>query len=232
VDTNPETPPNVGGYLQTLAYFIFSSAIIFYFDIITPLGLTVWILYFIPLFLTLRIRWKFAPFAASGFFIILIGASFFISPRDVSVVYALANRIFFSLILIISSFFLWRYKANLEELVRSEDRYRTLTEWSPDSIIVYREGEILYFNPATLSLFGADNADELIGKDIIDLTVLKDKDRLKQRISQTMMGAPLLGCDLTLSRFDQAHVRVKVSGARVIWNGNPAIQFILKDITE
>ena len=35
-----------------------TTALVFYLDLITPLGLTVWILYFIPLYLTFYVRWS------------------------------------------------------------------------------------------------------------------------------------------------------------------------------
>jgi PAS domain-containing protein len=145
------------------------TVVIFYIDIITPLGLTVWVLYLIPLFLTLYIRWKYAPFAAAGVFIFLMGASFFLSPSDTPLLFAVLNRVFFSLVLFVTALFIWRFGQNVEELRLSEERYRYLTESSPDAKIVYSDGKILFTNPVGLRMFGASSPDELIGRDIADL---------------------------------------------------------------
>ena len=39
-------------FLRIVVYIILSTALIFVVDIITPLGVMIWILYLIPLFLT------------------------------------------------------------------------------------------------------------------------------------------------------------------------------------
>ena len=65
--------------LEVITYILISALLIFYLDIITPLGLVVWVLYFIPLFLTLFIKWKYASYVGAGIFIILIAISFFLS---------------------------------------------------------------------------------------------------------------------------------------------------------
>jgi hypothetical protein len=80
-----------------------TTALIFYLDLITPLCLTVWILYSIPLCLTFYARWSLAPFAATAVFIALIAATSVLSYRDVSLVYALLNRLFFTGMLMVSA---------------------------------------------------------------------------------------------------------------------------------
>jgi len=63
-------------------YIVISSAIIFFLDTVTPIGLAIWILYLFPLFLTVYISWKYAPFLAAGAFIILSFIDFFLSPSN------------------------------------------------------------------------------------------------------------------------------------------------------
>jgi hypothetical protein len=89
--------------LGVVTLIVVTTALIFYLDLITPLGLTVWILYFIPLYLTFYVRWSLAPFAATAVFIALIAATSVLSYRDVSLVYALLNRLFFTGMLIVSA---------------------------------------------------------------------------------------------------------------------------------
>ncbi len=109
------------------------------------------------------------PFYVTGIIIVLIAASFFLSPQDMSPLYALLNRVFFSCMLIASAFLIWNYKKSGENLKKSEKNYRILTEWSPDAVIVYRDGAIRYANRAFLHLFDRDPAGTPVGRDILDL---------------------------------------------------------------
>jgi PAS domain S-box-containing protein len=216
--------------LEIFTYFVISTTIIFYIDIITPLGLTAWILYFIPLILTLYIKWKYAPFLASGVFILLICISFFLSLRDTSLIFALLNRVFFSLMLIVSAFFIWSYKRKVDNIRMSEERYRYLTEWSPDAIVVYDDGKILYTNPAGLHLLGAGSKDDLIGTDIVELMNPDERDQVRQRIKQAMLGAWVQLPDTRVARLDGRDIRAETLFGGIIWDGRPAIQIILRAI--
>ncbi len=221
-----------GDLLRILTYIILSTAIIFYMDVITPLGLVVWILYLIPLFLTIYLVWKYAPFVATAVFILLIAASYFLSPRDTSALYAIFNRVFFSLMLIITSFFIWSYRQNVENLRLSEERYRYLTEWSPDAVIVYRDGKILYSNPAGVRLLGAKSVDELIGRDIIERLDPGERDLVGQRLTQAALGARMTLDEMHIHRMSGDDIRVKASLGKIIWDQETAVQIILHDIGE
>jgi hypothetical protein len=100
-------------FLRIVAYITIATIFIFVIDISTPLGVMIWILYLIPLFLTVYLSWKYAPMVMTGVFILLMVVSLFLSPRDISIEFALIDRIFFALVLIISSFFINDYISNV-----------------------------------------------------------------------------------------------------------------------
>ena len=218
--------------LEIVSYIIVSAMLIFYIDASTPLGLMVWILYFIPLFLTLYIRWKYAPFLATGMIIILIGASYFISPRDMSELFALINRVFFSLMLIVLSFFILSYNRNMETLWVNEERYRFMSECSPDAIIVYKEGKILYTNLSGQRLFSAERKEDLMGKDILDLFSPGERDTIRQKISQAIIGARLVLEKVRMLRLDGSDLLVQVSLGKIIWDKEPALLAIIRVATD
>lgn len=68
---------------------------------------------------------------------------------------------------------IWRtattLRASDEELLLSELRHRTLVEWSPEAISVYQDGTLSYVNSAAIRVFGAQSAQDLIGKPMLDL---------------------------------------------------------------
>jgi len=214
--------------LRTVARIFVLTVIIFYIDIITPLGLAVWVLYLIPLFLTLYIRWKYAPFAAAGVFILLMGTSFFLSPSDTPPLFAVLNRVFFSLVLFVTALFIWRFGQNVEELRLSEERYRYLTESSPDAKIVYSDGKILFTNPVGLRMFDVRSQDELIGKDIADLVDGSQKDLVSGKLKQAAMGVRIQVPGIRLARPDGHGVTVEMVLGGIIWDGKMAVQVILR----
>jgi PAS domain S-box-containing protein len=217
--------------LEILLYILISTAVVFYIDVITPLGLTVWILYFIPLFLTLYISRKYAPFLATAAFILLIALSFFLSPRDTSMAFALLNRVFFSVMLIVSAYFIWSYKRKVDTVRMSEERYRYLTEWSPDAIIVCADGKILYTNPAGLHLFGAVSKVDLEGKDIVDLVQPGERDQVRERMDQAILGGRVQLPGTRLTRLDGRETRAETLFGGIIWDGKPAVQIIFRAVT-
>ena len=165
----------------------------------------------------------------TGVFILLMAASLFLSPRDISIEYALLNRAFFAFILVISSIFIEEYVSNVEGLALSEERYRYLTECSPDGIIVYREGGIEYVNPAGMRLLGADRRETLIGRDIIDMIDPEQKALVRERVAQAALGARMVIDKVRLIGQDRNQITVGISLASVFWNKGKAVQIVMRN---
>ncbi len=209
--------------LRILALILVSLMIIFILDISTPLGLSAWILYFIPLFLTLSLEMKNGPFYVTGIGIVLITLSYFLSPQDMSPVYALLNRLFFSCMLVASASLIWNYKMSGENLKASEKNYRILTEWSPDAVLVYRDGAVRYANRAFLHLFDTDPAGPPVGRDILDLIQPERRDLVRERIRQASLGAQGEVSDVHLIRSAGRDIRLHMVFREVCWDGSPGV---------
>jgi PAS domain S-box-containing protein len=119
-----------------------------------------------------------------------------------------------------------------EALRESEERYRVLVEFSPNSICVHRDGRLLYVNPAGVRLFGAKNLDELAGRSVLDFIHPDSLPVVTERIRQVGAGetAPLIEEKfVTLN----GEVRdVEVTAIPIIYERAPASQVIIRDITE
>ncbi len=50
----------------------------------------------------------------------------------------------------------------------SEERYRALVEWLPVAMLVHRAGQVVFTNPAALTMLGARTAADLDGKPLTD----------------------------------------------------------------
>jgi PAS domain S-box-containing protein len=57
---------------------------------------------------------------------------------------------------------------DVTEQRQMEERWRSLVEQSPDSIVIHENGKITLANPAAVRLFGADTADTLRGRPILE----------------------------------------------------------------
>jgi PAS domain S-box-containing protein len=215
-------------FLRIVAYITLATALIFITDIITPLGVMIWILYLIPLFLTVYLSWKYAPLLMTGVFILLMATSLFLSPRDLPIEYALIDRAFFALILIIASFFITDYVANVEDIASSEERYRSLIEWLPEGIVVYREDGIAYINPAGSRLLGAERGEKLTGHDIIRMIDPDFQAIFRQRIDQATAGARMNLDNVRLIKNDMSAVTLDMFLGTVFWDNGTAVQIVMR----
>ena len=119
------------------------------------------------------------------------------------------------------------------DLRHSEDRYRTLVEWTPEPIAVHRGGKILYANPAALKMFGADSASGVIGTQMMDrvhpdfrqIVVARMKNFADHDLSSPMMLQKLL-------KLDGAVIDVEVQGTTISYDGEPALHVAMHDVTE
>jgi PAS domain S-box-containing protein len=214
--------------LEISALIVAITLLIFYIDVITPLGLTIWILYFVPLSSTIYLEWKYAPITGAVFAIILLAISFFFSPRDISEFFAIIDRIFFSAMLIVTAVLITRYNQSMEALIESEERYRTIAEWSPDAILVQRGKMILYANRAALSLFGANRNEDVLGRDIVLFVHSDERVTIRQKMDQALMGAKMQVPRIAFVRVDGKEFLADAWFGEIVWDGNPAVHIILR----
>jgi len=215
--------------LGVVTLIVVTTALVFYLDLITPLGLTVWILYFIPLYLTFYVRWRLAPFAATAVFIALIGATSVLSYRDVSLVYALLNRLFFTGMLIVSALFISNATRGLERLRTSEERHRVLFESSLDPILVSAGNRVLYANPAGERIF-ADAAHGLVGREFTDLVAPAERESICARLRQAAQGARMHLCDIGMTGVDGSSLRADAALSEIVWDGAPAVEIVIRPV--
>ena len=120
-----------------------------------------------------------------------------------------------------------------EELKESEERYRRLVEFSPDAIAVHSEGKIRYVNPAAITLLGASDALELIGKPFLDIIHPDYRDSVHQQIIAVMKedyALPLT--EQKFLRLDGSIVDVEVAALPIVYKEKSAMQLVVRDISE
>ena len=118
-------------------------------------------------------------------------------------------------------------------LRESEERYRHLVDLAPDAILVHQDGRYVYTNPAGVRLFGAASADDILGQKALDLVPEEEREIIASRMRDVLgekERTPL--ADFHIIRFDGTLMEVGVTGSKITFDGRPAIQIIVRDITE
>lgn len=118
-------------------------------------------------------------------------------------------------------------------LQESEERYRKLVEDSPDGIIVNRHGRILYVNTAAVHILGAMEKSELLQKNIYDLILPEQRETALNRSKKIIEDESSSSmAEFKFLRADNSVVEVEIRGTYLIYEGEPAIQSTIRDITE
>jgi len=128
---------------------------------------------------------------------------------------------------------LWLSARRQVALEFSERRYRSLLETAPDAVYLTREGHFIYLNPAALRLFGADNAEQLLGTPTLDRIHPDGHDsvraRRRQMVAEQRSAPPLAERFL---RLDGTVVDVEVTAALYPDDQGFCTQVIVRDISE
>lgn len=123
-----------------------------------------------------------------------------------------------------------RVEASLRE---SEERYRQLVELSPDAILVHKDGRILFVNGSALRMFGARAPEDLVGTAIWDRVPADFRETVRARVRQITeqhRNSSLL--EQQILRLDGTLIDVEVQGTPFIYQGQPAIQVVIRDIAK
>ena len=119
-----------------------------------------------------------------------------------------------------------------DALRESEERYRRLVEFSPDAIVVSSEGRFVYANSAAKSLYQA-TSEQLIGKSILEVVHPDYRELVTQRIRTILEQGNASEPNLQKHvRFDGEIIDVEVTGMSLTFQGKPAVQAVIRDVTE
>ena len=115
----------------------------------------------------------------------------------------------------------------------SEASYRNLFMYSPDAVIVNIKDRVALVNQACLDLFGAEKADELVGKSIFDLIHSDSRDEIIARLDKMReSGEPGPPIEHKLVRRDGQVVEAEVVAVPFKFGDENAIHVIIHDLTE
>jgi len=119
-----------------------------------------------------------------------------------------------------------------DRLRASEYRYRILSENIADGVALIKNGKLQFLNNAFARLFGYDESQEMLGRELLGLISDSDKDRYKDmlkafqenRWSDTRL-------ELSCRSRDGTEFWIESHNAIVEWQGEPALLATVRDIT-
>ena len=120
-----------------------------------------------------------------------------------------------------------------EALKNSEERYRRLVDLSPDAVLIIQRGKVVFVNPAGVKLLAARGPEDILGRSALDFVHPDEHAAVLARMREVLDGErPTTFLERRYMRFDGTPVEVEVAATLYPDPEGPAIQVILRDITE
>jgi PAS domain S-box-containing protein len=116
--------------------------------------------------------------------------------------------------------------------VEKEGRYRNLLESLPLGVGIHQNGILVYANSRAAGIMGASSPQELLGKPVLDLVHPDYKTLVVDRMKGVMNGVSAPTMQEKYIRLDGKEIIVETSAVPFSYKDKPAIQIIVKDITE
>ncbi len=124
-------------------------------------------------------------------------------------------------------------KAIEKALRDSERRYRDLIEGSIQGVLIHAEGKIVFANQAYADIFGYDSPDELLAQESAYAHVAPhEHERMKGYRNARLGGEDITAYEFEGIKKDGSHIWLENRGRAIKWDGKPAIQRTIVDITE
>ena len=126
-------------------------------------------------------------------------------------------------------------RQNTEKALKeSEERYRRLVELSPEGIAIHCEGKIVYINAAGAKLMGAISPEAIlempfltfVHPDYIDVLQISLENIIKYHQTMNLTEQKLVRI------IDGGIIDVEIAGIPATYQGQMAVQIIIRDITE
>ena len=124
-------------------------------------------------------------------------------------------------------------KENEESLSESEEKYRGLVENSPDAVVIYVDGKIVFVNEEGIRLVGAKNKKEIIGKPVLQFIHPDSLESVIQRMEEVILdNNSSETVEEKFIDFAGNSIDVELKAIPTYFEHKPAVQVIIHDITK
>lgn len=119
-----------------------------------------------------------------------------------------------------------------EDISENEQRYRDLVEHLPLGIAILLEGKLVFINISGALMMTAENPGDMIGRNFMDFVHSDFHEIAKERLLKVLRGETVPAMEQKYVRLDGKIIDVEVSSYPFVYHNKPAVQIIVKDITE
>lgn len=117
------------------------------------------------------------------------------------------------------------------DLLESEERYRKLVEFSPETTLIHINREIIYVNQAGVELIGAHNSEQVIGRDVLDFIYPEDINQAIEKMKQVRKGISEIS-EYRILKLDGTVIFTDIMAFITTYEGKEAVQVIIRDISK
>jgi len=117
-------------------------------------------------------------------------------------------------------------------LTESEERYRTLVEASPNSILAIQGGHHVFANPAAAHMLGFGEPAQVVGRPALHAIAPDSRDLVIERMKRLGAGKSNPPVEVELLRPDGSTLTIESTSVPITMGGEEAILVIGQDITE
>jgi PAS domain S-box-containing protein len=122
---------------------------------------------------------------------------------------------------------------DISEILKQKELYQSLFENLPVGVVIHQDGKIVRCNKKAVEIGGAKFEDEIIGKPVIDFVHPDYRKTVVERIKKILeKGGEAPPIEEKFLRIDGSVIDVEVRASMILWEGKPAVQVIVEDITE
>ncbi len=124
-------------------------------------------------------------------------------------------------------------KAIEKALRESERRYRDLIEGSIQGVLIHADDKTVFANQAYADIFGYDSPDELLAQESAYAHIAPhEHERMKGFRNARLGGKDVSAYEFEGVKKDGSRIWLENRGRAITWEGKPAIQRTIVDITE
>jgi diguanylate cyclase (GGDEF)-like protein/PAS domain S-box-containing protein len=114
----------------------------------------------------------------------------------------------------------------------SEERYRKLIDVSPDAIFIHSDWRVVQVNQAMLRLFRVERAEQLLGREVLELVAPESREIVRGRIGRLYDDrVPAPPAEIEFLRDDGTRFSAEATASTLLYGGKPAALVLARDIT-
>ncbi len=128
----------------------------------------------------------------------------------------------------------WAIRQKRQELkvIESEERYRILVDQSPLAIGIHQNGKIVFVNKKLVEIFEGKGKEDFIGRHITDFIHPDSRESVAERMKRLEKKETLPAKQHKLLTYNGKIKDIEALAVSITLDGEPAVQFVLNDVTE